>query len=230
MGRKRGGNSAAVRAELAERLEHEYRLQPHLAHQYANQVADAVADDLSKCTATGGWVGKEAGVPSGFTCLVARAIEDQLAGDKICGSTGKKRDHASNESSALGITVSPTGETAARGENATPNVGDIAAHGASAAQQGEKMVPGVHAAAGVGQDGMLGMLGVQPRVVDGYELQWQAAAISALDRLQVELQVQVVSYYSTQCAAGQELFVREWQRKTSGILSHRKKKEKQRSK
>ena len=71
---------------------------------------------------------------------------------------------------------------------------------------------------------------MQPRVVDGYELQWQAAAISALDRLQVELQVQVVSYYSTQCAAGQELFVREWQRKTSGILSHRKKKEKQRSK
>jgi hypothetical protein len=94
------------------------------------------------------------------------------------------------------------------------------------------MVPGVHAAAGVGQDGMLGVLRkrVQPRVVDGYELQWQAAAISALDRLQVELQVQVVTYYSTQCAAGQELFVREWQRKTSGILSHRKKKEKQRSK
>ena len=55
------------------------------------QLADAVGDDLSRCTATSGWIEKEANVPSGLSCYVARAVLDQLAGSEICDSTGDKR-------------------------------------------------------------------------------------------------------------------------------------------
>ena len=144
MGKRRGGKAGGWSAELAERLEREYRFQPHLARQYAGQLADAVGDNLSECTTTSQWVGKEANVPSGFSCFVARAIEDQLAGNGIEDCTGAKRGHAANTSSVLGTTVSPAGETAARVVNATPNVGEIAAHGESAVQQGAKAVPGVN--------------------------------------------------------------------------------------
>ena len=159
---------------------------------------------------------------------MARAIEDQLAGNGIEDCTGARRGHAANTSSALGTTVSPAGETAARGVNATPNVGEIAAHGESTAQQGAKAVPGVNATVDVGSDETIDTLRkrVRPQVIQGFEVQWQAAAATALDRLQTELGVQAVVYYSSQCAVSQELFMREWTRKTSGILAHRKRKQK----
>ena len=91
MSKKCGDKSATMRGELAERLQREYRFQQQLAHQYAGQLADAVGDDLSKCTATGSWVGKEANVPSGFSSYVARAVLDQLAGSAIEDSTGDQR-------------------------------------------------------------------------------------------------------------------------------------------
>ena len=62
-----------------------------LAPNRPGQLADAVGDDLSKCTATSSWVGKDANVPSGFSCYVARAVLDQLAGNEIEDSTGDKR-------------------------------------------------------------------------------------------------------------------------------------------
>ena len=55
------------------------------------------------------------------------------------------------------------------------------------------------------------------RAIIGYETQWYAAAADALARLGEELELSdVQQYYSEQCTAGRELFMREWNRKTLG--------------
>jgi hypothetical protein len=89
---KRGGKSAkiaSVRSDLADRLEREYRLQPHLASQYAGQVAEAAGGDLGRCS--GKWLRNATEIPSGYVCYMLRALEDHLSGSPVNVSVGDKR-------------------------------------------------------------------------------------------------------------------------------------------
>ena len=61
----------------------------------------------------------------------------------------------------------------------------------------------------------------RPAIV-GYGTSWLAAAVDALARLGDELQLSdIQQHYRKQCAAGKELFMREWQRKSVGTVAHR---------
>ena len=89
---KRGGESAkiaSVRSDLADRLEREYRLQPHLASQCAGQVAEAAGGDPGRCS--GKWLRNATEIPSGYVCYMLRALEDHLSGSPVDVSAGGRQ-------------------------------------------------------------------------------------------------------------------------------------------
>ena len=131
---------------------------------------------------------------------------------------------------ARGETTSPIGVREMSGDTATPPEGGgtsctrKSAHGGvQVAQDVDSTNPQRHQQ----QQNMVSSLKQRTlsRAMIGYETQWYAAAADALARLGEELKLSdVQQYYSEQCTAGRELFMREWNRKTIGILSHRKRK------
>ena len=145
-------------------------------------------------------------------------------------------EHATQ--ATLGGTASPLGAAAALPENiatlqeaatARAQVGVQVAHGTAPAS-GTNSQQHQQSAQQAPQDVQQEMIGAlkqrsfSPAIV-GYETQWLAAAVDALARLEDELQLSdIQQHYNKQCAADRELFMREWQRKSIGILAHRKRK------
>ena len=134
---------------------------------------------------------------------------------------------------ALEEITSPLGVTAALHGDKMASV-IVAPHRGVAAQVGVQVAPDAalpdckqRAQQDVQQQEMIRALKHRSfsRAIVGYETQWLAAAVDALARLEDELQLSdIQQHYDQQCAADRELLMREWNRKTMGILSHRKRK------
>ena len=118
---------------------------------------------------------------------------------------------------------------------ARAQVGVQAAHGAapaSSTNSEQHQQPAQQAQQDVQQEmiGALKQRSFSPAIV-GYETQWLAAAVDALARLEDELKLSdIQQHYKKQCVADKELSMREWQRKSIGILAHRKRKLKNKTK
>ena len=228
-GGKSGKEAGGWSAELAERLEREYRFQSHLALQYAGQLADAVGDDLSKCTATGSWVGKEANVPSGLSCYVARAVQDQLSCGDIYDSTGDKRGDLRVKAPTDVETGQHSGEmvatqyvahanTTQRGNTQSKSVSGATSETTVTAQMIQLLV----------ERGC--MRGTQ-QVVCGFEVQWEMSVAAAVSDMQAEFGWQdVMDSFREMCQVGQVCFLREMKSKAVRILGHKKRKLKEKLK
>jgi hypothetical protein len=222
MSTKRGDKSASMRGELAERLQREYRFQQQLARQYAGQLADAVGDDLSRCTATSGWIGKEANVPSGLSCYVARAVLDQLAGSEICDSTGDKRGNLGDKAPTDTETGQHSGEMVASQYVAHANTtqrGNTQSKSVSGATSETIPVTAQMIQLMVERGCMRGT----QQVVCGFEVQWEMSVAAAVADMQAEFGWQdVMDNFREMCQVGQMCFLREMKSKAVRILGHKK--------
>lgn len=187
MSTKRGDKSASMRGELAERLQREYRFQQQLARQYAGQLADAVRDDLSRCTATSGWIGKEANVPSGLSCYVARAVLDQLAGSEIEDSTGDKRGDLGDKATTDVETGQHSGAMVASQyvAKASTHRGNIQSQSSGAAS-GAVPITEQFIELLVER----GCMQNAHRVICGFQVQWEMSVAATLSELQAEFEWQ----------------------------------------
>jgi len=171
-----------------------------------------------------------------------RVTPDQLGLGRNHTAEAQLGEHATQ--ATLGVTASPLEAAAVLPEDrvssqgvatARAQVGVQAAHGAapaSSTNSEQHQQPAQQAQQDVQQEmiGALKQRSFSPAIV-GYETQWLAAAVDALARLEDELKLSdIQQHYKKQCAADRELFMREWQRKSIGILAHRKRKLKNKTK
>lgn len=227
---KHGGKSVRQRsrAQDAVRRACDDTFMEHCAPQYAQQLLDGgIVVDGGLRDIDVAWVAAHTTIPRQAQNVVCECVHDarqllaaaagECAGDNL--TPGTNMTQAASETLHSGATVGPqlVGKTAAQ-------------RGTGVAQSGDDMVLGDKQITTHFVRLLADLRGV-PRLIAGFEVQWESAVGAALADLQSEFELHdILGRFRNESRMSQVLFVRELKAKAVRILAHKKMKAKKQNK